>query len=123
MNSSKRVLIVGASDKPDRYAHKALVALRHHGHGVVLVHPRLKEIDGLPVHADISDVTEPVDTVTMYVSPAISSGLAEKFIALKPQRVIFNPGSENPELESQLAAAGIHPEEACTLVLLATGQF
>lgn len=123
MNSSQRVLIVGASDKPDRYAHKALVALRHHGHGVVLVHPRLKEIDGLPVYADISDVTEPVDTVTMYVGPAISAGLAAKLIALKPQRVIFNPGSENPELESQLSAAGIHPQEACTLVLLATGQF
>lgn len=123
MNASERVVIVGASDRPDRYAHKALLALRRHGHDTVLVHPRLKEIEGLPVHASLSEVTAPVDTVTLYVGPAASADMAADLIALKPRRVIFNPGAENAELQSSLAAAGIRPEEACTLVLLATGQF
>lgn len=123
MNIHQRVVILGASDKPERYAHKALTALRKHGHGVVLVHPRLKEIDGLPVHSNLGDITEAIDTVTMYVGPATSTGLADDLIRLKPRRVIFNPGSENPELEEKLNAAGIHTEEGCTLVMLATGQF
>ena len=125
MNSSpaQRVVIVGASDKPDRYAHMALTLLRRHGHEVVPVHPRLTEIEGVPVVSDLSDISGAVDTVTMYVGPAISSGLADKLIALKPQRVIFNPGSEIPELASKLQAAGITTEEACTLVLLNTAQF
>lgn len=123
MSSPERVVIVGASDRPDRYAHKALLALRKHGHETVLVHPRLKEIEGLPVHASLAEVTGPVDTVTLYVGPAASADMAAGLIALKPKRVIFNPGAENAELQSKLAGAGIRPEEACTLVLLATGQF
>jgi predicted CoA-binding protein len=120
---SERVVIVGASDKPDRYAHQAMRALLRHGHNVVLVHPVLKAIEGHPVLHDLADISPPVDTVTLYVGPAISAGLGEKLIALKPRRVLFNPGTENPALESQLRAAGISPEQACTLVLLATGSF
>lgn len=125
MNSSpaQRVIIVGASDKPDRYAHMALTLLRRHGHEVVPVHPRLTMIESIPVVSDLSEITGTVDTVTMYVGPAISSALADKLIALRPQRVIFNPGSENPELAISLESAGIAVEEACTLVLLNTAQF
>ncbi|MEN3941685.1 CoA-binding protein [Prosthecobacter sp. SYSU 5D2] len=123
MSTPERVVILGASDRPDRYAHKAMKALLRHGHEVVLVHPRHKEIEGRPVLADVGEVTGPVDTVTMYVGPAISAGLADKLMALKPRRVIFNPGSENPELQDKLENAGIRPEEACTLVMLATGQY
>ncbi len=121
--ATQRVVIVGASDKPDRYAHMALTLLRHYGHEVVPVHPRLKEIEGLEVVADLSDITVAVDTVTMYVGPAISGDLADKLISLKPRRVIFNPGAENAGLATKLEAAGISTEEACTLVLLHTGQF
>jgi predicted CoA-binding protein len=123
MSASERVVILGASDRPDRYAHKAMKALLRHGHEVVLVHPRHKEIEGRPVLADVGEVTGPVDTVTMYVGPAISAGLADKLVALKPTRVIFNPGSENADLQAKLVTAGIRPEEACTLVLLATDQY
>jgi uncharacterized protein len=122
-NSPQRVVLVGASDKPERYAHLAMVMLREHGHEVVLVHPRLKVIDGLPVLADLADVSGPVATVTLYVGPAISTGLTEKLVTLRPKRLIFNPGTENPELEAALSAAAIPTEEACTLVLLRTGQF
>lgn len=123
MKTSKRVVIVGASDRPDRYAHKALLALRDHGHDTVLVHPRLKQIEGQLVHASLGEIQGPVDTVTMYVGAASSAEMGPDLMALNPVRVIFNPGAENPELQGQLARAGILPEEACTLVLLATGQF
>lgn len=123
MNASQRVVIVGASDRPDRYAHKALLALRRHGHETVLVHPRLKEIEGQAVHASLGEIRGPVDTVTMYVGATASANMGPDLIALKPTRVIFNPGAENQALQQQLAQAGIRPEEACTLVMLATDQF
>ena len=87
------------------------------------MHPKLQSTAGVPVVADLSLISEPVDTVTMYVGAAISGGLTAKLISLQPRRVIFNPGAENAELAAQLKAAGIEVEEACTLVLLRTGQF
>ena len=120
---TERVAIIGASDNPERYSHKALLLLRQHGHEVVPVHPKLSEIEGVPVVADLSMITGPVDTVTLYVGPAISLTLKDKLIALNPKRVIFNPGTENAPLQSTLTSAGIACEEACTLVLLHTGQF
>ncbi len=122
-HKSERVVIVGASDKADRYSNMAQHLLLEHGHTVVPVHPKLAEIDGLAVVADLDHVTGAVDTVTMYVGPAISTGLKDKLVQLKPGRVIFNPGTENPELEKALNEAGIGTEEACTLVLLRTGGF
>jgi predicted CoA-binding protein len=122
-NKVQRVVIAGASDKPDRYAHQAMNSLRQAGHEVVLVNPRLQEIDGQPVLAELGEVTGPVDTVTLYVGPAISREMGTALVELAPDRVLVNPGAENPELEAELAAAGIAVQRACTLVLLATGQF
>ena len=121
--NQERVAILGASDKPDRYSNKAQRLLRQHGHTVVPVHPALKQIEGVDVMPDLSAIDGPVDTLTMYVGPAISTGVADKIVALKPGRVIFNPGTENPELQGKLDGAGIPWEEACTLVLLNTGQY
>jgi len=120
---SERVVIIGASNNPGRYSHQALLLLRKNGHAVVPVHPKLTEIEGIPVVADVSAISGVVDTVTMYVGAAISAGLQDKLTALKPGRVIFNPGAENAELEQALQQAGIACEEACTLVLLNSGQF
>ncbi len=123
--STERVVIVGASPKPDRYAHKAQLALVRHGHVVVPVNPTLSttEIEGVPVVHDLGAVTGAVDTVTMYVGEKISAGMRDKLVALKPRRVIFNPGAENTLLAAELEKAGIRCEDACTLVLLGTGQF
>jgi len=121
--SQERVVIIGASNNPERYSHRALLLLRKHGHAVVPVHPKLAEIEGIPVVADVGMISGPVDTVTMYVGPAISAELQDKLIALKPRRIIFNPGAENASLVAALQKAGIACEEACTLVLLSTGQF
>lgn len=119
----QRVVIVGASNNPERYSYKALISLRKHGCEVVPVHPQLAEIEGIAVVTDLSLISGSVDTVTMYVGAAISAGLSEKLTALKPRRVIFNPGAENAELAEILEKSGIVCEEACTLVLLNTGQF
>ncbi len=121
--SKQRVVIVGASNNPERYSHRALLLLRKHGHEVVPVHPKLTEIEGIPVVPDLSGISGSVDTVTMYVGAAISAGLQDKLVALKPRRVIFNPGAENTPLADALKNAGIACEEACTLVLLNIGQF
>ena len=117
------VAVLGASNKPERYSHQAVVLLAQKGHAVFPLHPALAEIDGHRVFKRLADVSAPLHTVTMYVSPALSAGLAGEILAAKPARVIFNPGTENPELEEKLATAGIAAVHACTLVLLRTGQF
>ncbi|HOE36277.1 MAG: CoA-binding protein [Kiritimatiellia bacterium] len=117
------VAIIGASNKPERYSHQAVLLLAAKGHAVYPIHPALTEIDGHPVYKRLADIPVPVHTITMYVGPALSAGMDETLIAAKPQRVIFNPGTENPELENRLAAAGIQVVQACTLVLLRTNQF
>lgn len=116
------VAVLGASAKPERYSNKALKMLDAMGYPAYPVHPALDDIDGIRVYHNLADAPH-ADTVTMYVSPELSTKLADEIIAARPRRVIFNPGSENPTLESSLADAGIHVLRACTLVLLTTGQF
>lgn len=117
------VLILGASDKPDRYSFRALKMLQNHGHHVVLVHPTLKEIEGQKVYASLAEVKEKIDTITVYINSNLSLALQHDLIKLKPKRVIFNPGAENEELSIILKNSQIETEDACTLVLLSTGQF
>ena len=117
------VAILGASNKPERYSNQAVVLLAQKGHTVFPIHPALPEIDGHRVYKSLADIPVPLHTVTMYVSPAHSTGIADAIIAAHPARVIFNPGTENAELEEKLAAAGIATVRACTLVMLRTGQF
>lgn len=120
---SETVAVLGASPKPERYSNQAIRLLREYGHTVIPVNPAQKEIEGLPVAASVDALPRSVDTVTMYVSPAHSAPLLPGLLALKPRRVIFNPGAENPALQRELEKAGIEVEEACTLVLLRTRQF
>ncbi len=97
--------------------------LKEHKHVPILVSPKYEKIEGHKVYKDLSEIKEKVDTLTVYVNPKISSQLESKIIALKPKRVIFNPGSENHELAKKLEKNEITTEEACTLVLLTTNQF
>lgn len=123
MSVSQTVAILGASPNPERYALKAQRLLKEKGHRVIPVSLRESSIDGDPAVASLDGVEEPVDTLTVYVRPHISSEYREAIIRLRPRRVIFNPGTENSELEAALRAEGIEYQEACTLVLLRTGQF
>lgn len=123
VNDKPRVVVLGASPKPDRYSNRAVRLLVQHGHGVVPVHPTASSIEGLPTVARLEDVDGVVDTLSVYVSAARSTQLGSAILQLDPARVIFNPGAENPELQATLAGRGVRVEAACTLVLLNTGQF
>lgn len=117
------VVIVGASHKKDRYSNMAMNDLLHHGHNVILVHPTLKKIDDHPVISSLENIKTSVDTVTLYISKEISDKLSDPLLKLKPKRVIFNPGTENPTLLKKLNESGIATQEACTLIMLKTNQF
>jgi len=117
------VAVLGASNKPERYSFQAVKLLAEKGHAVCPVHPALATIDGVPVFKQLGDIPVPLHTLTVYVGPERSTALTAAILAARPQRVIFNPGAENPVLAQQLQAAGIRVENACTLVLLRTGQF
>lgn len=118
----KKTLVIGASENPDRYSNKAIKALVSHNHEVVAIGLRAGEVAGITFDSE-KKAFENVDTVTLYVGPQNQPEYYHYILNLKPQRVIFNPGTENPELISQLKSANIYPEIACTLVLLATGQY
>ena len=118
-----RVAVLGASDDPERYSYKAVLRLKEAGHTVYPVHPKLKTVDGEPVFSSLKDIPEPIHTLTLYVSGDISSKMETEILASKPGRIIFNPGAENAALMAKAAAQGIRTLEACTLVLLSTGQF
>jgi len=119
----QRVVVLGASDNPERTSNMAVNRLLENGHDVVPVHPALERIGDLTVVPSLDEVEPPVDTLTVYVSPTVSSSLRDAIVGMAPGRVIFNPGAENPELEADLANEGIPTLRACTLVLLSTGQF
>ena len=119
----ENVVVVGASTNEERYSNKAMKMLAEYGHRPIPVAPVGDTILGEKVYASVSEVRERVDTVTLYVGPKRQDGLFDEIIAQKPRRVIFNPGTENPQHYDRLQAAGIEVLEACTLVLLRTGQF
>ncbi len=118
----KKTLVIGASENPERYSFKAINALVQHGHEVVALGLRPGNVAGISFETDKTPF-ENIDTVTLYVGPNNQPEYYDFIISLKPRRVIFNPGTENPQFIAKLEAAGIYPEIACTLVLLATGQF
>ncbi len=122
-DKKERVVVIGASNKTGRYSYKAIESLLVYGHQPVPVNPALKEIKGIKVVNDIADIKGAVDTVTLYVGPERLESMAEQIIALKPKRIIANPGAESDKMKRLAAAAGIKYLEACTLVMLATGQF
>lgn len=118
-----KVAILGASKNPGRYSYRAFKMLQEYGHTPVPVTPKFAELEGVKAFNTLRDIKEPVDTLTMYVGPDISTKLRDDILQLKPRRVIFNPGSENPSLQEDLRKLGVEVEEACTLVLLRTHQF
>ena len=120
---TETVAIIGATDKADRYANKAMHALRKHGHEVVLVNPFKQEIEGQECLESVADYDGKVDTVTLYVNPTRFQDHIDSILAIQPKRVIMNPGTEDDAHQRTLEEAGIEVVRACTLVLLSTGQF
>jgi len=118
-----KVVVLGASPKPERYSNQAVAMLKEHAYEVIPVNPSGISIYDLSTRKSLDEIKVPVETLTMYVGAKISSAQKNAILELKPERVIFNPGTENPELEAALENNGIKVIHACTLVLLRTGQF
>lgn len=117
-----KTLVLGASTDPLRYANKAIKLLRAHQHEVVAVGKDEGSVEDVNIiHGFPGD--EKIDTVTLYLNPVRQRSYYQEIMRLKPRRIIFNPGTENTELEKLAAENGIATEEACTLVLLNTGQY
>ncbi len=120
----KNTLVIGASNKPQRYSNRAIHMLSDAGHPVQAYGLRAGEVAGISIHTDQAEISsEEVDTVTLYVGPQNQAGLLDWLTELKPSRVIFNPGTENPPLAKALKSQDIETIEACTLVMLSTRQY
>jgi predicted CoA-binding protein len=117
------VAVIGASDNPERYSNMAVKLLKEKGHTVFPVHQRIKSVEGLNVFPTIMDVPGEIDTISLYVAANISTQIADEILDKQPRRIIFNPGAENPELNQKARNQHIITQNACTLVLLRTGQF
>jgi len=118
----KKTLVLGASDNPQRYSFLAVNRLRSKGHPVVAIGKKPAKVGDVDIDTEKKDFAE-VDTVTLYLNPGTQEQYYDYILSLLPKRIIFNPGAENPELQRLAKANGIEPMEACTLVLLSTGQY
>lgn len=122
MGSLKKTLVLGASDNPSRYSYLAIQRLRNAGHPVVAIGRKKVRVEGV----DVDTIPQPfseIHTVTLYLNPQHQQSYYDYIVSLHPHRVIFNPGSENEELQELLNKNKIPFLEACTLVLLSTGQY
>lgn len=119
---SKKTLVLGASPNPDRYGFKATAMLREYEHPVIPFGLKPGRIAGVDIVQELPNDID-LDTITLYLGPANQVPYYDYILKQKPKRVIFNPGTENPELQDKLKQIGVTPVIACTLVMLRTGQF
>ena len=118
----KNTLIKGATPNKERYAYKAAERLTNAGHQIFLFGIKKGIVCGKQIFNNWEEFKN-IDTVTLYVGPVRQKDYMDKIISIQPKRVIFNPGTENPEFQSRLSKAGIQYEEACTLVLLSLNKY
>ena len=119
---NKKTLVMGASTNPERYSSIAVKKLVNHGHETLAFGLRAGEIRGVKIDTALV-LYDTIDTVTLYLNPIHQKAYYDYIVALQPKRVIFNPGTENPEFYGILEANNIAFEVACTLVLLSTNQY
>jgi predicted CoA-binding protein len=122
MHTNKKTLVLGASDHPSRYSFLAMQRLQAKDHPVVAIGKRKAKVGNILIETTKQDWQD-IDTVTIYLNPQNQKDYYDYILSLHPSRVIFNPGAENPELEALCKQHNINPVEACTLVLLSTGQY
>jgi len=125
-DARQTVAVLGASPKTDRYSHKAMTRLLKAGYSVIPVNPAYAEIEGLTAVDTVLQAAQTagiLHTLTLYLAPSYLEPMIDDIVAARPQRVIFNPGTESSALQRALDRIGIPWLEACTLVLLSTGRF
>lgn len=118
----KHTLVIGASENTERYSNKAIRKLKQYNHPITAIGNRDGIVEGVAFSKERPTIEE-VDTVSMYIGPAHQGEYVDYILSLHPKRIIFNPGTENDEFEAKAAQQGIQVMEACTLVLLGTGQY
>jgi uncharacterized protein len=118
----KKTIVLGATPNPDRYAYQATKKLKIYGHEVIPMGIRKGEIEGIKIENDTPQYTG-VDTVTLYLNPDLQKPYYDYIFSLKPERIIFNPGTENFELVRMAKERGIETEIGCTLVMLSIGNY
>ncbi|MFO7872958.1 MAG: CoA-binding protein [Bacteroidales bacterium] len=117
-----KTLVIGASPNPLRYSHKAIKRLRKHDIPVVAIGKRETTVADVAVIKDKPAMTD-IHTVTLYVGPDNQEGYEDYIISLKPERIIFNPGTYNRRLDEKAEKAGIETVEDCTLIMLDSGFY
>lgn len=120
--SMKKTLVLGASLNPNRYSNIAINRLIKYGHKVEAVGLKKGEVAEVSISTEKKDFDN-IDTVTLYLNPKRQVEYYDYIVSLKPKRVIFNPGTENPEFYKILKENNIENEVACTLVLLGTNEY
>ena len=118
----KTTVVIGASENTERYSNRVIRMLQHQKIPVVAIGSKQGQIDGIKIQTGFPKI-EDVDTVTLYVGPAHQPQYYDYVIGLKPDRIIFNPGTENTEFEEKVRKAGIEVLEACTLTMLTVGTY
>lgn len=119
---NKKTLVLGGSTKPSRYSFKAINLLQSKGHDVVSIGRSIEQV-GKTTILDQKRRFKDIDTVSIYLRDDWQEEYKNYIITLRPKRVIFNPGAENPKLSSFFNQMGIETENACTLVLLNIGNY
>lgn len=119
--TKKLTLVIGASENPSRYSNMAIRSLRKHDHPVLALAKREGQVGDVKIQTEFPE--EVINTVTLYVGPQRQPEYYDKVLKLNPRRVIFNPGTENPEFENLLEENDIEAVEACTLVMLSVGNY
>ncbi|WP_430409639.1 CoA-binding protein [Kordia sp.] len=117
-----KTLVLGASLKTHRFSHKAVQKLVAYQHEVVAYGLKEGEISGVQIDTELKQYSD-IHTVTLYLNATRQQAFYDYIISLQPKRVIFNPGTENPEFYKLLEQNTIEHEVACTLVLLASNQY
>ncbi|MDB5201653.1 MAG: hypothetical protein JWQ27_1062 [Ferruginibacter sp.] len=118
----KKTLVLGASANPQRYSYLAVNKLAAHQHEVVAIGKREGNIRETQIVTGTPEIAG-IDTVTLYLNPVNQKPYYDYILSLKPKRIIFNPGTENDELVEMAEKQGIKTQDACTLVMLSTGQY
>lgn len=119
----KKTLVLGASPNPERYSFKAVVKLSNHGHEVIPVGLKSGLIEDKEIYTNMP-IVDGIHTITLYIGPQNQPTYYDYIVnKIHPKRIVFNPGTENPELEQLAKQKGIETEVACTLVLLSLNEY
>jgi predicted CoA-binding protein len=122
--NKKKTVILGATPNPSRYAFMAANMLKQYGHPIVPVGIKQGNVAGEAIQ-DLRQKPElpDVHTVTLYLGPQNQPEWYDYILSLKPERIIFNPGTENTELASKAKEEGIESTYGCTLVMLRASTY